>query len=203
MSMRKNIERSQLNALFKRITHLGYEAPSSIRDSERPDFILEIPGRIIGLETTSAVYQEYERARRLHRTVCPEGCIAMSGLKDGQRRRSNDEIVHDMLTIGGPWQDAEEEMLDWREKIADSLNSKRAKLSDADFQRFDENWLLICDEPSLPDDVFTYDRACRHLTDIFSKAPSTPNDFDSVFIYSERYLFRWRESQLALNYERS
>src|SRR2546426_1137471 len=158
MSMRKHIERSQLDTLIGRIRQLGYDAPS-ISDSERPDFIIDFRGRKIGLETTFAVYQEYMRARKLHRKSCPESCVAMSGLKDGERRRSNDEIVHDMLSIGGPWQDAEEEMSDWKEKIADSLNSKRAKLNGPDFQRFDENWLLICDEPSLPDDVFTYDRA--------------------------------------------
>jgi len=203
MSTRKHIERSQLDALIGRITQLGYDPPSSIRDSERPDFILDIRGRNIGLETTSAVYQEYKRGRMLHRTGYPAGCVAMSGLQDGERRRSNDEIVHDMLTIGGPWQDADEGMVDWREKIADSLNSKRSKLSDPDFQRFDENWLLIFDEPPLPDDVFTYDRACRHLADLFCQAPTTSRDFESVFIYSDRYLFRWRENQLALNYKRS
>jgi len=127
----------------------------------------------------------------------------MTGLKDGERRRSNDEIVHDMLTVARPWQDAEEDMVEWRQKIADSLNAKRAKLSDPDFQRFDENWLLICDEPSLPDDFFTYDRACRHLADLLSEAPSTRRDFDSVFIHSDRFLFRWRQNHLTLHYKGS
>lgn len=203
MSTRKHIERFQLDTLLARITRLGYVAPTSISDFERPDFVLELGGRKIGLEATFAVYQEYVRGQKLHRRMCPDQCIATSDLRDGDRRRSNDEIVHDMLTVDGPWIDCEEEMAAWRDKIADSLESKRGKLNETDFHLFDENWLLIYDDPPLAEDAFTYDRACRHLAGLFSAPATTSRDFDTVFIHSGRYLFRFNRSRLTLSYQHS
>ena len=174
-SSRKQLERGQLESLFRRITQLGYDSPQSIIDSERPDFVLEIGRRKVGLETTFAVHQEFVRAQKLKHNVCPEACVVTGELKDGNRRRSNDEILHDMLAVGGPWQDAEKDMQDWRDKIANSLQVKREKLSQPNFQLFDENWLLVVDDPSLAEDAFTYDCACRHLAALFS-GPVTTKD---------------------------
>lgn len=204
MSTRKRIERLQIKALFERITQLGYDSPTAIQDSERPDFILKIGDKTVGLETTFAVYQEYVRAERLHHTVCPKACIDVTTLKDRERRRSNDEILSDIRTIGGPWQDEEDYMIDWRVKVAQSLQAKRMRLNQPGFQLFDENWLLIQDEPGLADDVdFTNERARRHLAIVFCGPTTTTSEFDTVFVSSRRHLFRWSGNRLTLNYKRS
>ena len=42
-----------------------------------------------------------------------------------------------------PWKSVEAKMLDWKEEIATTLNSKRQKFNQTGYQIFDENWLLI------------------------------------------------------------
>jgi hypothetical protein len=123
-------------------------------------------------------------------------------LKDGSARRSNDELIEEVLNLNSEWQDAEEGMRDWRDKVAQSLERKRTNLNGNDFQAFYQNWLLIYDEPGLPNDVFTCDRACRHAASVFAAPYSSGRDFDTVFLLSDRYLFRWQQQKLSLNYDR-
>jgi hypothetical protein len=201
MLHKKDIERFHVDALLKRLTKLGYSHPDSIEFSERPDFILQISGERIGLEATRAVFQEYVRGAILHDTECPNAWVVTTNLMDGPKRRSNDEVVADMLNICSDWKDSEQDMKDWREKISRSLNAKREKLNQPGFQRFPKNWLLIYDEPGLESDTFTCDRACRHLAGIFSARPQIPRDYDTVFLLSHRYLFRFHDGKLSLNYQ--
>ena len=198
--MKKDIETHQLQELLKRVSNLGYEEPSLIVPSEKPDFILTIGGALVGVETTAAVYQEYVRANKIHHKILPRHCIETTHLKDGALRRSNDELIDEMLNLNSDWQDAEEGMREWRDKVARSLERKRTKLNGSDFQAFSQNWLLIYDEPGLANDVFTHDRACRYAASLFSAPYLSGRDFDSVFLLSDRYLFRWHEQKLNLNY---
>jgi hypothetical protein len=198
--MKKNVEFHHLKSLLKRISNLGYEMPSKITPSERPDFILTIAQQRIGVETTSSVYQEYVRSSKLHYEQCSNSCVNTTHLLDRDKRRSNDDLLGDMLNLYSPWKDAEKDMRDWRDKIASALEVKRSKLSNPEFQLFDKNWLLIHDEPGLANDIFTHDRACRHVASLFATSFSSTPDFDTIFILSKRYLFRWHEQQLTLSY---
>lgn len=200
MSRKKRGERRQLQALLDRIEPFGYWGPFGISASERPDFILEFGARRIGVETTLATFQEYARAQHLHFTRCPKNTVKTSELKDGVRRRKNEEILRDMLNSAEPWGSHEEQMRWWRERIARCLQSKRERLSQPDYQRFDENWLLISDIPQLDDDSFAMEQACAHLVSVFAEATAARIDFDTIFIHSGNYLFRFTGSRLSLNY---
>jgi len=199
--MKKRIESHQLQSLLKRITNLGYDQPSAIAEHERPDFVLTLSGQRIGIETTASVYQEYVRASKLHSHQCPNQCIVTTNLQDGDQRRSNDELISEMLNLNSEWKDSEQDMRDWRDKVASTLERKRTKLGHPEFQLFDQNWLLIHDEPGLANDTFTYDRACRHAADLFATPLTDARDFDTVFLLSNRYLFRWHQQKLTLHYE--
>jgi hypothetical protein len=199
--MKKRIELHQLNSLLKRIAKLGYDLPSDISENERPDFVVTISGQRIGIETTASVYQEHVRASKLHLELCPNQCIVTTHLQDRDQRRSNDMLLTDMLNLNSEWKDAEQEMRDWHDKIASTLKSKRANLAKPGFQLFDQNWLLIHDEPGLANDTFTYDRACHHTAALFSAPFAGARDFDAVFLLSDRYLFRWHQKNLTLNYD--
>jgi hypothetical protein len=198
--MKKEIEADQLRALLKRLGRLGHEAPSDIQASERPDFIVTIGGQRIGIETTRAVYQEQVRAEKIHIRRLPDQCIDTTHLIDRVPRRSNDEIVAEILNLNSEWKDSETGMRDWRLKIEKAIADKRTKFAKPGFQILDENWLLICDEPPLGDDVFTYDRACHHMADIVSNPYNGSPDFDVTFVHSGRYLFRIKQGALSLHY---
>jgi hypothetical protein len=180
-TVKKKIERNQFEELVKRITRLGYARPSAVAASERPDLIVTTRDEQIGVETTAAVYQEYVRAGKLHHKVCPDQCIDTTYLKDSESRRSNDELIEKMLSLNTEWKDSEQDMYDWRDKIAKSLEQKRAKLNSTAFQTFSQNWLLIYDEPSLANDTFTHDRACQHAAAIFSAPHAGARDFNSIY----------------------
>lgn len=198
--MKKRIESRHLDILLKRITRLGYDIPSDITESERPDFVITLAGQRIGIEVTVSMYQEYARALKLHYECCPNVCIVTTNLQDLDTRRSNDELLSDMLNLNSNWKDSEQDMHHWRDKIASTLERKRAKLAKPGFQLFDQNWLLIHDEPGLANDTFTHDRACRHVEALFSVPYAGTRDFDTVFLFSDRYLFRWHQQQITLNY---
>jgi len=201
MSHKKYIERFHVDQLLNRLTKLGYSNPGDIRESERPDFVIDLADEQVGLETTRAVYQEYVRGSILHDTKCPNSWVITTHLMDGRKRRTDDEIVADMLNICGEWKDSEQDMRDWGDKIGRSLDAKRKTLNQSDFQRFSQNWLLIYDDPGLPNDTFTYDRACRHLARIFSARSTRSADYDAIFVLSDRYLFRFHNATLSLHYD--
>jgi len=81
--------------------------PNSIRDSEKPDFVLEFDSRVVGIEITLAVEGEYVRAQRLYilmslsslQTSMIEGCA-------GRLRR----IAAEIRSNDVPWKSSDEEM---------------------------------------------------------------------------------------------
>ena len=205
MDAKKQIECSQIEALFQRLQKLRQRMPDSIEEAESPDFILSFGEERVGLEVTRSVWQEYVRGSKLHDALYPAEWVMTTNLMDGSRRRSNEEITTEMLNSGedAPWRSCEQEMTDWRDKIARSLSAKRERLNQPTFQSCGKNWLLIYDQPGLANDTFTFDRACRHLAGLFAAPTMFRSDFDAVFLLSRRYLFRWREDELSLHYDQA
>jgi len=203
--MHKNTERGYLDALIKRLEKLGYDRPSSIVESERPDFILEIGSRKVGVEVTLAVEGEYVRAQKLQDALYPGEATIITNLKDGNRRRSNQEITHDMfgdmLDPEQVWKSIDTQMIERWERIADALQIKRSKFSD--FQIFDENWLLIRDPLPFAYDALERKLARQHLAGIFSQSSKNEKDFDAVFIFSGQYVFRWFRGKLDFSHNLS
>jgi hypothetical protein len=97
-----------------------------------------------------------------------------------------------------PWKSAEAGMLEWKQKIATTLNSKRRKLNQPGCQIFDENWLLVHNYRPLPNDEFTRQRAGWHLNALFQEVSDDIRDFDTVFVHSGDFLFRWQMGELCL-----
>jgi len=107
--------------------------PSSIKDSEGPDFILAFCNRAVGIEITLGVEGEYVRAQKLY----PNESIIITNSKDRKPCRSNQEIAEEIRRNDLPWKSSDDEMTDWQEKIGRTLQVKRAKLNQPDFQTFE------------------------------------------------------------------
>jgi hypothetical protein len=172
--------------------------PGSIVASEKPDFIITSAGKKTGVEITRAVSQEFVRAQKLHAFKCPDSWINLTHLEDREKRRSNEEIFASITDCSSPWKKTEESTLEWKNKIAKALRLKRAKYNRPDYQVFDENWLLIHDDPPLPALDEMRDRAWRNLEALFLEPANVVRDFDTMFVHSGQYLFRWREQELLL-----
>ena len=197
--MDKTNERENLDVLLNCLARLDNFKSNSITDSDKPDFIITCGDKKIGVETTWSVDQEVVRAGKLHFSQCPNLWIDGTRLKDRESRRTNMEIIVDITNQAGPWKKVEDDWLDWKNKIAARLKSKRKKYNQSGFQIFDENWLLITDFPPLPKIPLIQKRALRALTIVFSEALECPRDFDTVFFRSGQYLFRWHKKELQLS----
>ena len=90
-------------------------------------------------------------------------------------------------------------MRDWRGRIEKSIQQKRLKLNQNLFEKFSQNCLMIYDFPSLLNDQITYKRAVLYLNELFTQ-PHNRVDFNTVFILSSHYLFRWCDRKLDVNY---
>src|SRR5882724_10423021 len=132
--MDKATERANCDDLLNRLRELDGFLPTSIADSERPDFILRVGSKSVGLETTLAIEGEYIRAVQQQQTVCPQESVIITNLKDREPRRSNQEIEREMLDADGPWLSLNEGIVNWVKRIEKVLQSKRAKLNQSDFQ---------------------------------------------------------------------
>ena len=172
--------------------------PNSIVASEKPDFIITSAGKKTGIEITRAVSQEYVRAQKLHVSECLSSWIDLTHLKDGETRRSKKEILASIMNLSSQWKRTEKSTLEWKDKIAKALKSKRKKYNQSDYQIFDENWLLIRDDPPLPALDLMEGRARRNLQALFLESSGVARDFDIVFVHSGQYLFRWHKGELHL-----
>jgi hypothetical protein len=197
--VKKSVEVFQVRQLLRRLEELGYQEPSVIAASEKPDFVLTTAAGHVGVEVTAAVYSEYVRARRIHREMLPDRCIDTTHLKDREPRRSKGKLLEEIASIGNEWPELGQGMCDWRDKISLAVNRKRMKLKAQEYQKFDQNWLFIYDDPGLANDVVTRDLALEHLLSMFSAlAPQVP-DFHAFFVLSDRYLFRWDSQKLSFH----
>jgi hypothetical protein len=89
----------------------------------------------------------------------------------------------------------------WIDTIEEVLKSKREKLNKPEFQKFDQNWLLIFDTPGLSNSSWDIE-AARHLVgSLFQKPASVELDFDTVFILSGKCLFRHQSEIVDFHFD--
>ncbi len=191
----KPIEWQLLDELISRLVPLGYPHPTDIRGRESPDFSMIVSGESIGVELTRSTFEEYCRAGR----QLSNGVMVFDRLRDYGVRRSTEELITNATDLTSEWSSVEEQMCDWQGKIEKPLVQKRLKLNRDFFEKFSQNWLLIYDFPPLGNDEISYNRAVLYLNALFAQ-PRKGIDFDTVFLLSNYYLFRWRDRKLDVNY---
>jgi hypothetical protein len=191
----KLIERQLLDELISRLVLLGYPHPTDIQGRESPDFSMKVSGESIGVELTRSTSEEYFRAGR----HLSNGFMVFDRLRNYGVRRSTEELIADAKDLTSEWSSVEEQTRDWRGKIAKPLVEKHLKLNRDFFEKFSQNWLLIYDFPSLLSDNISYNRTVLYLNALFAQ-PRKGVDFNTVFILSNHYLFRWRDRKLDVNY---
>jgi hypothetical protein len=184
--------------LLLQLNPAEHEFPYCVDLSERPDVLLQSKSKRIGLEITFAATEEYRRAQALHRRGrFSQRVITTTNLVVTDRRRASQELVAEMLDPQSPPMEHERGMALWAEKLRAAIMVKREKLNQPDFQRFDENWLLIEDEPGLPSDQWAFDSAWDLLLDLFGSLAPLSVEFDRIFIHSDQSLFICRDRRLC------
>ena len=80
-----------------------------------------------------------------------------------------------------------------------SLNAKREKLNQPGFQRFPQELAFIYDEPGL-ETILSHMTVRAVILPAFSRRVRRFRDYDTIFLLSHRYLFRFHDGKLSLNY---
>jgi hypothetical protein len=174
----------------------GLDLPVCVEHRDKPDFLLSTRSCTIGLETTSFTDEEVMRADHLHFTRFPNACITTTGLRDGAHRRSSGEIEEAMFNWTGPWESVADGADHVARKILESIRLKRQKFHSADFEKFDQNWLLLTDYRNPFSDYITCNILLQHLA-ASQRTDALGIEFDRIYICYGRQCFRLRGGRVA------
>lgn len=126
--------------------------PLSLERRDRPDLLLRQPDKLIGVEITEAITEEYAAFCALAEREFPNVMYALSHFRPGTKRKTVEDmraILRGEISTNEGWIGESPEEF-WAQKIADSVLRKAEKLSKPGFALFDENWLSIYDNLPLP-----------------------------------------------------
>lgn len=170
--------------------------PCIVKKSECPDYCVK-SDRTIGIEITEAVKEDLARAHALPKPS-KDGVIDLSLFRWRDRRKTLDElrsIVSETKLIGPGWSgDAPEK--EFADAIADRIEDKTVRLNQKPFSRFDEDWLLLYENLSLP--ALNESKAASYLCLLLSEYWSE-NSFHRVFVESGRFIIELSRDSLCMN----
>ncbi len=151
---------------------------------DKPDFLLTMGGKKIGIEHTDARPENETRKDVLRRSeeIGRPGHFVNPVEPDEPRRPAEElreEIKANSPKVGWPGEDSTDQ--DWSRVMLNFIDKKEEKLQKAEFSRYDEDWLLIRDAWPFPS--VNPENATRYL---LSKIQSREAKliFQRVFIIS-------------------
>ncbi len=160
--------------------------PLTINKQERPDFVLTMANRSIGIEVTEAVPENHVRASifRQKGQGPKVHFLQKHGIGDQRVCKSAilSEIMHDKA--GAIWRGNEVE-IQWKEVMLHFIKRKVERLNQRGFTRFKENWLLIYNNWPLPG--VHHEEGCSLLTNS-CVADGLLDDFIRIFILDSKFL---------------
>ena len=118
--------------------------PMSLNHQERPDFLLTMANRRIGIEHIEAVPENHVRASIFRQRGVGPQVHLLQKHRPGESSRSNNAILGDIIQdrAGAPWVGNEVEV-EWEEVMLHCIRDKVKILNKPGFAKFEENWLLI------------------------------------------------------------
>ncbi len=125
--------------------------PLTLEHRDRPDFVLVSHGTSIGIELTEAVAENLARSSALREQGVGPSTYLLRRATPGEPARSSATLKQEILQDipGRPWEGDEPER-EWAAAMAHFAASKVAKAAKPGFARYEQNWLLIYDNWSLP-----------------------------------------------------
>jgi hypothetical protein len=164
--------------------------PDEIDDGrEKPDVRILLAGQRIGIEVTEATPEEYVRGSRALEKSGWEGCVSPTNWQHRPNRRTTQELVAEGTDLNGDWADCSESFGRWADRIIERLSDKERAFSRPEFEKLDENWLLVADIEATqithePDVV----EAIRLFNDLARKFKPA-SFFDRTFILFDKGFF--------------
>jgi hypothetical protein len=173
-------------ATFGEMFNLQY--PLKVVHTDKPDFRLRTPNKLIGAEVTSSMPEDYARALVLQQRYFPNSHIDLSEFRWGLPRKTSKELCEllrqwQTKLTGMGWVGDEVER-DWAQTVSDSIRTKTETLNTEGFKNYMSNWLLIYD--NVPQSSLNLDVSVELLRhNILNKLKDISKSwsrFDMVFV---------------------
>ena len=160
--------------------------PLCLIQRERPDFLLTLCAEQIGIEHTEAVPQN-----EAHRTVLREkengpDVYFISHHQRGEPKKFAKELIEEIEAnqAGAGWAGDSVER-EWADAMFHFIEQKVATLLKKGFERFEQDWLLIYDNWSLP--ALDRHKAAFFLQKLVNES-EVPHEFARIYIITGQYL---------------
>jgi len=141
---------------------------------DRPDVLLEMPDRTIGIEITEAVPANWAKTSALHEDREYDTLMFTPRCKPGEPARPTAER-------------------DWADAMLHFTEMKAAKFSKPGFIAFDKNWLLIYDNWPAPA-VDERKAAEYFLGKLGDRGGTRP--FDAIFVEGKKHFWHFENRQV-------
>ncbi len=171
--------------------------PLNLIGSERPDFILHLKTRRIGIEITEACNEDYQWARQLSVGIKDsflEPSMFAQRVKILKGSKYKPAIGLPGMPLTGRGRQGNESDEEWIKYVSEAIAKKSLALKKTGFERLDEDWLLIyVNAPTGPIHPEYLIPRLEHLLDQYWLEETT---FNRIAIESQKLLFLATKNQL-------
>lgn len=171
--------------------------PLILSKRERPDFACRFGNFKAGIEVTGAIKEDLARLHALP-DAQKDGVIDLSLFKWRDQKKTLDELREiasqtQLTGIGWPGDAPEQELSD---AMTDVVATKTKKLNDESYTCFDEDWLLIYENLSLP--ALNRSKSASYLCLALSEYWSDTS-FTRIFIETGQFMVELSQDSLKMH----
>ena len=160
--------------------------PIELIQRERPDFLLKANGVEIGIEHTEAVPQNEAHKTVLRDKVDGLEVHFISHHQPGEPKKPAKKLIEEIqANHSGPSWVGDSVEREWSEVMLYFVKGKIGALAKEGFEKFEQNWLLIYDNWSLP--VLDREKSTQFLLPKIIASNCFAN-FDSVYIITGNFV---------------
>jgi hypothetical protein len=183
----------RLLATWANTDYLSY--PLRLIHRNKPDFLLCYDEHKVGIEFTEATSQELAETYALaEQDGVEERVLFMDQFKRGTPKRTASqrrEIIRKQ-PHGPGWIDEECEK-EWVKSMIDNLCKKTGAFNKPEFEKYDENWLLIYD--NLPVPLIKIEDVMRGFMEALNRYWLQKNCYDGILIEKENQILQFQPSK--------
>jgi hypothetical protein len=171
--------------------------PVSLTHRDRPDFLLGQGLHFFGIEATEAIIQEYAAFSALAEREFPDALLDPGHFKPGSSQKKNNEMrcILRQVQLTGPPSVGNRGAEDWAVHMESIVRLKLKKLAEKGFEKFDENWLAIYSNLSLPS-CNILDASQRLVPKIANLWDCNPA-FDRIYIEHRKVILEIRKQSVT------